>query len=200
MLRGIYAIVDAAQGDPLEQVTPILGAGIKLVQYRAKAGVVPAVARTLRERVHAAGGLLIVNDAVETVAFADGIHLGQEDLAAVDLAELRRSHPSAIIGISCPDAATAKAAQALGADYLGVGSVYASGSKGDAGAPIGPEGLRMVVDAVRIPVAAIGGIEAESLPEIRAAGAAMAAVIGAIARAVDRGRAAAALVAAWEAA
>ncbi|MBV8354870.1 MAG: thiamine phosphate synthase, partial [Candidatus Eremiobacteraeota bacterium] len=85
----------------------------------------------------------------------------------------------------------------LGADYIGVGSIYATSSKSDAGAPIGPQGVRAIVEAVSIPVAAVGGIRHEDLAEVRATGAAMAAVIRAISRAPDARAAAAALVAAW---
>ncbi|MBV8600527.1 MAG: thiamine phosphate synthase, partial [Candidatus Eremiobacteraeota bacterium] len=87
-----------------------------------------------------------------------------------------------------------------GADYVGVGSMYPTASKADAGPPIGPAGVRAVVEAVRIPVAAIGGITLERIPEVRATGAAMAAVITAISRAKDRRLAARALVEAWDAA
>ena len=199
LLRGIYAIVDVTAGgdDPLAQVADVLAGGVRLVQYRAKSGVDRPLLRRFRAQVAAAGGLVIVNDDVGALDDADGVHLGQEDLARVDLPALRARHPGKILGISCPDVRTGLAAQAAGADYAGAGAMYATASKDDAGAPIGPGGVRAAVEALAIPVAAIGGITLERIPEVRATGAAMAAVITAISRAPDRAAAARALVDAW---
>ena len=196
-LNGIYAIVDAAEGDVLAQLDDVLAGGIRLVQYRAKSGPQREILAAVHERTQRAGATLIVNDAWELAGEADGVHLGQEDLDLVERASLRRRLGGKILGISCPDVETAKAAAALGADYLGVGSIYATGSKGDAGEPIGPSGVRAVVDASELPVAAIGGITLERIAEVRSTGAAMAAVISAISRAPDRRAAARALVDAW---
>jgi thiamine-phosphate diphosphorylase len=84
-------------------------------------------------------------------------------------------------------------------DYIGAGSVYATRSKRDAGEPIGVQRLRALVSESAVPVAAIGGITAASISEIRASGAAMAAVISAVADASDPKAAACALVEAWNA-
>lgn len=197
-LRGIYAIVDAAEGDPLAQLDDVLAGGIKIVQYRCKAGPQADVVRAMHARTQAAAATLILNDALELAGDADGVHLGQEDLALLETAALRKRLQAKILGISCPDVATAQAAVALGADYLGVGSMYATNSKSDAGSPIGAAGVRAVVAAVDVPVAAIGGITLPRIAEVRATGAAMAAVITAISRAIDRRAAAAELRAAWE--
>jgi thiamine-phosphate pyrophosphorylase len=196
-LRGIYAIVDAAEGDPLEQLEDVLAGGIRLVQYRDKIGIDRALLAALGDRAHAADALLIVNDDLDALDLADGIHLGQEDLDVQDRAQLRARVGAKILGISTPDEVAARAAVVLGADYLGVGSTYATGTKFDAGAPIGTEGVRRIVRAVDIPVAAIGGIKLENIADVRATGAAMAAVITAISRAPDRRAAARALVSAW---
>lgn len=198
LLNGIYAILDLAAGDePRSQVAAMLAGGARLVQYRAKGGVNRVVLRRLRAEVAAAGGIVIVNDDCDALADADGVHLGQEDLARVDVRALRAEHPRKLLGISCPDVSTALAAQAFGADYVGAGAMYATASKGDAGPPIGAAGVRAVVEAVSIPVAAIGGITLARIPEVRATGAAMAAVITAISGAADRTAATRALVAAW---
>lgn len=196
-LHGIYAIVDAAEGDVLAQLDDVLAGGIRLVQYRAKSGPQRGILAAARERTQRAGATLIVNDAWELADEADGVHLGQEDLDPALRASLRRRLAGKILGISCPDVTAAKAAAALGADYLGVGSIYATGSKSDAGEPIGPLGVRAVVDASDVPVAAIGGITLERIAEVRSTGAVMAAVITAISRARDRRAAARALVDAW---
>lgn len=167
------------------------------MQYRSKNGVERDVLVRAWERTRASGALLIVNDDAELIDCADGVHLGQEDLARLDTAALRTRARAKIIGISCPDVVSAHAARAIGADYIGVGSMYATGTKHDAGAPIGPEGIRAAVRAVDLPVVAIGGITLERIAEVRATGAAMAAVITAISRASNRTAAARALVDAW---
>ncbi len=196
-LRGIYAILDAAEGDVLAQLDDVLAAGIRVVQYRSKTGAQRDVLVRAWERSRASGALLIVNDDVGLIDRADGVHLGQEDLALLDAAGLRARAHGKIIGISCPDIPSAYAALALGADYIGVGAMYATGTKHDAGEPIGPDGIRAAVRTVDLPVVAIGGITLERIAEVRSTGAAMAAVITAISRAPDRIAAARALVDAW---
>jgi len=196
-LRGIYAIVDTAEGDVLAQLDDVLAGGIRVVQYRGKSGIERDVLARAWERTRAAGALLIVNDDVGLVDSADGVHLGQEDLALLDVAALRARTEGKIVGISCPDVPSAYAALAIGADYIGVGAMYATGTKHDAGEPIGPGGVRAAVQAVDLPVAAIGGITLARIQEVRATGAAMAAVITAISRAPDRIAAARTLVDAW---
>lgn len=196
-LSGIYAIVDAGEGDVLELLEDVLAGGIRLVQYRDKSGIDRALLAAVSDRAHAAGATVIVNDDLDLLDLVDGVHLGQEDLDALGRTRLRERVGSKILGISTPDVAAARAALALGADYIGVGSMYATGTKYDAGTPIGAEGVRAVVEAVDVPVAAIGGIKLENVAEVRATGAAMAAVITAISRARDRRAAARELVAAW---
>ncbi len=196
-LRGIYAIVDAAEGDILAQLDDVLAARIRVVQYRSKSGIDRNVLTRAWERTRASGALLILNDDLGLIDCADGVHLGQEDLALQGATRLRERARGKIIGISCPDVPSAYAALALGADYIGVGAMYATGTKHDAGEPIGPDGIRAAVRAVDVPVVAIGGITLDRIPEVRATGAAMAAVITAISRAPDRIAAARALVDAW---
>ena len=176
----------------------MLAGGIRLVQYRAKSGIDRAVLAEACVRAHASGALVIVNDDLDAVQDADGIHLGQEDLALVSEPHaLRARLAGKILGVSCPDVKAARAAAALGADYVGVGAMYATGTKSDAGAPIGAQGVESVVQSIALPVAAIGGITLERIPEVRSTGAAMAAVITAISRAANRQAAARALVDAW---
>jgi thiamine-phosphate diphosphorylase len=102
-----------------------------------------------------------------------------------------------VIGLSCGTPAEARAADPALIDYLGVGPIFATGSKADAGGPIGVNGVRVVVDASALPVAAIGGITLAELPRVRETGAAMAAVISALAAAPDPETAARAFVGAW---
>lgn len=197
-LFGIYGIVDAASThDPLALLDAMLDAGIAVVQYRAKAGVDRAIVRASHARTAAAGAALIVNDDFEAALEADGWHAGQEDLAGRDVRALRARLGRRLFGISCDDAALAQRAQRDGADYVGVGPFAATATKADAGSAIGIAGVAAVVRATSLPVVAIGGIDAENLARVAASGAAMAAVVSAIAKAADPGTAARALVRRW---
>lgn len=111
-----------------------------------------------------------------------GVHLGQDD-ATASSARPRIS----LLGVSAGTAAEAARALADGADYVGVGSVFGTSTKGDAGAPIGTDGLAEVVRAVggRIPVVAIGGIGVENARACAAAGADGVAVVSAVMAAED---------------
>src|SRR5438132_11601841 len=121
-LRGIYAIVDAERTEePFELLDDVFAAGVSIVQYRAKRGVDRDLLERMLARTRDAGALLIVNDDLEAALAADGLHLGQEDLAAHDPATLRARLGRRILGISCATPAEAQTAAAFGADYLGIG-------------------------------------------------------------------------------
>lgn len=197
---GIYAIVDAgATADPAGLSRAVLAAGVRVVQYRAKSGVDRGIVRSLQAAAAGAGAVLIVNDDVEAALECGGWHGGQEDIAGRDLAELRVRLGSRAMGISCGTPEEARRAEAAGADYLGVGPYRATSTKLDAGAAIGVAGIAAVARATTLPVVAIGGIGLADLEPLVTAGAAMAAVISAIAGAPDPGAAAAALVERWRA-
>ncbi len=188
-----------AEGDPLGLTRAILEGGVRIIQYRAKTGIVPAQAAAVRELTRACDALFLINDdwrAVERFD-ADGVHLGPDDAGFEALPKIRRALGDRIVGVSCGTPDEARAAQA--ADYIGAGSVFATRSKSDAGDPIGLDGLREIVAATRLPVAAIGGITAENLRDVPATGVAMAAMISAFSSAPDPRAAAAALVSIWNA-
>lgn len=132
-----------------------------------------------------AGGLFFVNDRIDVAmaAKADGVHLGQEDVPA----RAARSLMSAgmILGISATTVEEALAAREDGADYLGVGPVFATPSKDDAAPPIGLEGLKRIREAVELPIVAIGGIDADNARRVFDAGADGIAVISAVTGAED---------------
>jgi thiamine-phosphate diphosphorylase len=198
-LRGVYALIEpAAHAQPAAYLDALLRGGVRLVQIRAKGGIAISLLRDLVARVRTAGGATIVNDDVECALEADGVHLGQEDLAGVDLRAVRARLGTRTIGLSCGTPAEARAVDARLVDYLGVGPIFATRSKSDAGGPIGVNGVRVVVDATALPVAAIGGISLETVPRVRETGASMAAVISAFAAAADPESAARAFVAAWD--
>jgi thiamine-phosphate pyrophosphorylase len=196
--RGVYALFDpAAAADPGAYLEALLRGGIRLVQVRAKSGIAVPALRALVARIRAAGGIAIVNDDVTLALEADGVHLGQEDLAGHDLRALRAQLGARAIGLSCGTPAEARAIPAGLVDYVGAGPIFATSSKGDAGAPIGVNGVRVVVEATPLPVAAIGGITLAALPRVRETGATMAAVISALAGAPDPEATARAFVRAW---
>jgi thiamine-phosphate pyrophosphorylase len=198
--RGVYALIDPpAHADAATYLDALLRGGIRLVQIRAKAGLTPDALRSTVARVRAAGGTAIVNDDVDLALEADGVHLGQEDLAGHDLRALRTKLGARAIGLSCGTPAEARAVPTGLVDYIGAGPIFATASKGDAGGPIGVNGVRVVVEATPLPVAAIGGISLVSMPRVRETGAAMAAVISALAGAPDPEATARAFVAAWNA-
>jgi thiamine-phosphate diphosphorylase len=105
-----------------------------------------------------------VNDRIDLAAAcdADGVHLGQTDLPVAAARSLLG--PGKLIGISVENLEQVRAAEAEGADYLGVGAVYGSASKTDAGDAVGPEQIRRFRAASRLPIVAIGGITLERAP------------------------------------
>lgn len=165
-----------------------LDAGAPAVQLRLKnssAREMLEQARTLLPLVRATGALFTINDRLDVAlaAGADGVHLGPDDLPVFDV---RCSVPDEfIIGYSVDTIEGAREAEADGADYLGVGTVYRTENKTDAGEVIGLSGLGKVAEAVDIPVVGIGGITPERASDIAKAGACGAAVIGAVMGAQD---------------
>jgi len=134
----------------------------------------------------------IVNDSVEIAleCGADGVHVGQDDIMGRDIRSM--IGPDRILGITAKTVEQALAAEAAGADYLGVGAVFGSSTKKDA-KRITPDMFRQITGAVSIPVVAIGGISADNMESLRGCGADGAAVVSAIFSAEDPGSAAAAL-------
>lgn len=179
----------ALQGDPLHVVAAALAAGARLVQVRPEDHYSDRAAFDFAAAVAALcdayGAVCLVNDRVHIAQAvgADGVHLGAEDLP-VDAA--RRILPAdAIIGGTCRDPESARAARRAGATYLGVGPVWGTTTKTGLPQPIGLNGLAAVCEAVDLPVIAIGGITAERAAQCREVGAHGVAVVGAIAGAHD---------------
>jgi thiamine-phosphate pyrophosphorylase len=195
-LQGPYAVVDPERVEPVAFTEALLRGGIRVFQVRAKHGIDGTTLIAIVSRVRAAGGVALVNDDVGLARLADGVHLGQEDAAALDLGAVRRALGTSIIGLSCGTPQEARDADPALVDYLGVGPVFATPSKADAGLPIGISGTRAVVEATSLPCAAIGGIDLANVSRVRETGAAMAAVISALICADPEG-AARALVERW---
>lgn len=190
VLPPLYAIVDPLDTGraPVELALAMLAGGARLLQLRLKtatSGELLAVARAIRPHARRAGALLVVNDRpdVARAAEADGVHLGQDD---VPISAARAMlPPGGFVGLSTHDLAQARAGAAAGADYLGVGPVFATGSKTDALSPGGLDLVRAVRAATPIPLVAIGGITPDTAPEVRRAGADAVAMIAALVRAPD---------------
>jgi len=193
----LYVITDerVSRGRSHLQVAEaaILG-GADVLQLRDKessSGRLFQVAMQLRKLTREAKVPLIVNDRLDIAlaADADGVHVGQADLPA----SVARSilGPGRILGVSAETVAEAVAAAEDGADYLGVGPVFeARGTKPDAGLPLGLELIAEIRRHCRLPIVAIGGINAENARRVRDAGADAVAVISAVSSADDIAQAA----------
>lgn len=121
----------------------------------------------------------VINDNVDLAVSmdADGVHVGQSDMAAGDVRA--KIGPGKILGVSAHTVEQAKLAEAQGADYLGVGAVFPTGSKDDAD-EVRHETLKAICQSVNIPVIAIGGITEENTPRLSGSGICGIAVISAI--------------------
>ena len=175
-------------------VREALAAGAPTIQLRLKSASARDLleaAQTLMPIVRSAGALFIVNDRLDVAlaAGADGVHLGPDDPPVKDVRRVADARSGVadtfIVGYSTDTRDEAARAEAEGADYLGVGAVYATANKSDAGDVIGLEGLRRVVKVVSIPVVAIGGITPERAPAVAKTGACGSATIGAVMSATE---------------
>ena len=138
----------------------------------------------LQEMAREYGVPFVVNDNVDIALRmdADGVHVGQSDMEAGDVRAL--IGPDKILGVSAQTVEQAVLAEKRGADYLGVGAVFPTGSKDDA-VEVSHETLKAICEAVSIPVVAIGGITVNNTPELAGSGICGIAVISAIYRQKD---------------
>ena len=186
----LYAVTDRAwvgRQTLLEQIESALAGGVTLVQLREKrmsGEDLVREAREVRALCHRYGVPLILNDDVDAAlaSGADGVHVGAEDLPVRSVRE--RVGQGMIVGATAKTVAQAQAAEAAGADYLGVGAVFPSPTKQNA-IRITAEELRTICASVAIPAVAIGGITRENLGELRGCGMAGIAVVSAIFSAED---------------
>lgn len=186
----LYAVTDRAwvgRQTLLEQIESALAGGVTLVQLREKrmsGEDLVREAREIRALCHRYGVPLILNDDVDAAlaSGADGVHVGAEDLPVRSVRE--RVGQGMIVGATAKTVAQAQAAEAAGADYLGVGAVFPSPTKRNA-IRITAEELRTICASVSIPAVAIGGITRENLGELRGCGMAGIAVVSAIFSAED---------------
>lgn len=181
----LYAVTDRhwLNGRSLRQVVEeSLDGGVTMVQLREKQleeGTFLEEAKELQALCRQRRIPFLVNDNVDIALAmnADGVHVGQSDMEALDVR--KKLGPDKIIGVSAQTVEQALLAQAHGADYLGVGAVFPTGSKDDA-VEVPFETLKAICQAVRIPVVAIGGISKANVEQLRGSGICGVAVISAI--------------------
>lgn len=171
-----------------EVVASAIAGGATCIQLREKdlsTRELYVTAEDLRRLTREKGVTFIVNDRLDVALAvgADGVHLGPDDLPFT--AARRLMPPDMILGVSAGNLKDALEAQRMGANYLGVGSVFATATKADAGEPIGLEGLSHICRRVSIPVVGIGGINASNARSVMEAGAAGVAVISSVVAASD---------------
>lgn len=180
--------VESLGRDHLDVARAALAGGCRVVQFRDKgmnSRDLLAAAQELRELTGEREALLIINDRVDIALAvgADGVHVGSEDMPVAAARGLMGE--AAIIGASVATAAEAAAAAAAGASYVSAGAIFRTGSKSDAGEPIGLEPVRQIRARVAVPVLAIGGIDRDNVGAVIEAGADGVAVIAAVAEAAD---------------
>lgn len=205
-MRGLYLVTDRGlAGDrPLEEVVlAAVEGGAGVVQLREKELATRAFvesARRLKALLEPRGIPLIVNDRVDVAlaAGADGVHLGQEDMAYPDARALLG--PDAIIGLSVETPEDVREAEGFDVDYLGVSPIFPTSTKSDTKGAWGLDGLAEVRRMSRHRLVAIGGLNATNAADAIRAGADAVAVVSAICAAADPRRAAEELAAVVDAA
>ena len=186
----LYAVTDRhwLNGETLySQVEKTLEGGTTFVQLREKEldeAHFLKEAKEIKELCARYRVPFVINDNVDIALEmdADGVHVGQSDMEADDVRA--KLGPDKIIGVSCKNVEQALLAKKHGADYLGVGAMYPTGTKKDATA-VTPEALSAICQAVNIPVVAIGGINKDRLEPLKGTGVDGVAVVSAIFAAED---------------
>lgn len=186
----LYAVTDRHWLDGrrlIDVVRESLDGGVTMVQLREKTleeGKFLEEAKELQALCRERGVPFLVNDNVEIAREmnADGVHVGQSDMEALDVRAILG--PDKILGVSAQTVEQAILAEKHGADYLGVGAVFPTGSKDDAD-DVSYDTLKAICQAVSIPVVAIGGITQQNVEKLAGSGICGVAVISAIYAAKD---------------
>lgn len=182
----LYAVTDRAWAADEEaffqQIEAAVRGGAAIVQLREKHledGAFLSAARRFSALCRQLGAVSIINDRVDIAlaAGADGVHLGQDDLAAGRARELLG--PEKILGVSAHSPEEARQALEAGANYLGCGAAFVTGTKSDA-KPISKETIRAITATVDIPVVAIGGVSRENILALKGLGLAGVAVVSGV--------------------
>jgi thiamine-phosphate pyrophosphorylase len=177
------------KGRPLEDVIrAAIAGGADCIQLREKdytGRELLEAGHLLRRITRETGARLIINDRIDVAKAvdADGVHLGQSDLPIEVAREILGPHK--IVGLSTHNVEEAVAAERAGADYIGLGPMKPTTTKLDTEPVVGPQGVKMVREHVKLPIVAIGGIKQEDVAEIIRCGANGVAIISAIIGAED---------------
>lgn len=189
-LYGITAEKFSNGRSNLEVVQQMIAAGIPLIQYREKRphksfATMLEECRAIRVLTRQAGVLFLVNDYpdIAQLVDADGVHVGQDDFPVADIRKL--IGPDKLIGLSTHEPAQAEAAVQAGADYIGVGPLFATQTKDDVCAPVGLDYLAYVVKHIPLPFVAIGGIKEHNLTQVLHHGARTVCLVTEIVGAAD---------------
>ncbi len=186
MINGYYSIVNADQISIAESI--LVAGATKIVQLRQKTSVGDAKLLSSAVRLRALcrenNALFIVNDRADIamLANADGLHLGQKDLAIEDA---RRLVGDMMIGVSTHSFLQATEACARGANYIGFGPVFPTSTKENPDPVVGISQLTQVCMASSVPVVAIGGIDENNVTAVYAAGANAVCAISAVSKSAD---------------
>lgn len=180
---GIYALTSEVHSlgrSNIEVAREILEGGVPILQYREKSKKVRKMYEeclVLRAMTRQYGALFIINDHLDLALAvgADGVHIGQDDLPLSKVREL--VGPDLLIGVSTHSPAQALEAAGGGADYIGVGPLFATHTKLDVCDPVGLDYLKYVVQNLAIPFVAIGGIKERNLAEVIKTGARTVALV-----------------------
>lgn len=171
----------------LEVLEAVIAGGARIIQLREKDHCVRDLydlALNFREITARAGVLLIIDDHVDIAlaAEADGVHLGQEDLP---LPAARKLGPELLIGASTHCLEDALRAQKQGADYINVGPIFPTTTKGGLSRFLGPETIAVIGKEIEVPFTVMGGIKESNIDEVLARGARRVAMVTTITRAAD---------------
>ena len=206
LVRGLYVIIDpqATGGrSPLEIAAAAVRGGARTLQLRDKLGdrgdILP-VAMALQQLCQANDALLVINDHVDLAAVvgSGGVHLGQTDMPVAQAREVLA--PQQVLGRSNHEIEELVQSQEMGADHVAFGPIYQTGTKSVGRPPQGMEQLRRAREVTRVPLVAIGGIDAENVAPVVDAGADAICVTAAVGAAPDTEAAASRLVEAIRAA
>lgn len=184
-MRGYYFITDShlSHAGNLHDVQCAVEAGVEIVQYRQKDASTKDLfseARELQRICRGTSTRFIINDRIDIALAinADGVHVGQDDMPYDSTRKLLG--PNKIIGVTVHDIREAAEAERMGADYLGVSPIFATGTKPDAGKPAGITLIEEVKRTAKIPLVAIGGITLDNAPGVIEAGADAICAISAV--------------------
>jgi len=191
-IRGIYALCDNSQNPSLDHgeiARDLLAGGVRILQLRIKGESDPEKIRRIADKILAFKKnhdfTFILNDWPELAKRigADGTHVGQDDMP---IREARRLlGEKFLIGYSSHSLGEAIAAERAGASYVAFGAIFPTANKGPTHPIQGVERLAKVVDSLRVPVVAIGGINRENFASVAGTGVAAIAMIGALTQATD---------------